>query len=279
MNAHLTEIRDKQKQTWNSFSGGWKKWDSLTMDFLKPWADEIIRMVAPKAGDTALDVAAGTGEPGLTIAKMIGSGKVIITDLAEGMIVTAREKVEESGFKNVETLACDVSDLPFDDNTFDVISCRFGFMFFPDMNLAASELYRVLKPGGRIAVAVWGKPEDNFWATAFQSVVAKHLELPHPPPGAPGLFRCAEPTVMKDIFTQTGFKNIAETQIAGPFPFESSAQYWDFMSEVVAPVAFISQSDEIKESIRKEVMATIDSKFPTGKVVVGASGFVIFGEK
>src|ERR1043165_8840243 len=152
------------------------------MDFLKPSADEIIRMVFPKAGDIVLDVAAGTGEPGLTIAKMIGDGKVIITDLAEGMIVTAREKVEEYGFKNVETLACDVSDLPFDDNTFDVISCRFGFMFFPDMNLAASELYRVLKPGGRIAIAVWGKPQDNFWVTAFQSVVAKQLELPTSPP-------------------------------------------------------------------------------------------------
>jgi ubiquinone/menaquinone biosynthesis C-methylase UbiE len=279
MNSHLTEIRDKQKNTWNSFSGGWKKWDEMTMNILKPWGDGIIEQLSPKDGDTVLDIAAGTGEPGLSIAAMVGSGKVVITDLAEGMLATAREKTELLGFKNVELLPCDVSDLPFEDNSFDAISCRFGFMFFPDMNLAASELHRVLKPGGRIAVALWGKPEDNFWVTAFQSVVMKNLDLPHPPADAPGIFRCAEPQVMQDVFASAAFNNIAETQISGKFTFESSAQYWDFMSEVVAPVAFLSQSEEVKAKIRSEVMMAIDSKYPNGNIAIDAKGYVISGQK
>jgi len=279
MNAHLTEIRDKQKDTWNSFSGGWKKWDEMTMTFLKPWGDGIIEKLSLKSGDQVLDVAAGTGEPGLTIATMVANGKVVITDLAEGMLATAREKADIYGFKNVETLACDVSDLPFEDNTFDAISCRFGFMFFPDMNLAASELYRVLKPGGRIAVALWGKPEDNFWVTAFQSVVIKNLNLPHPPPDAPGIFRCAEPQVMRDVFNSATFNNIFEAQISGKFTFDSSEQYLNFMSEVVAPVAFLSQSEEIKTRIKNEVTSGVDSKYSDGNIAINAKGYVIYGQK
>ncbi|HET9137570.1 MAG TPA: methyltransferase domain-containing protein, partial [Candidatus Kapabacteria bacterium] len=119
MNAHLTEIRDKQKDTWNSFSGGWKKWDEMTMNILRPWGDGIIEKLSLNSDDQVLDIAAGTGEPGLSIAAMVGNGKVVITDLAEGMLATARAKTELFGLKNVELLPCDVSDLPFEDNSFD----------------------------------------------------------------------------------------------------------------------------------------------------------------
>lgn len=86
----------------------------------------------------------------------------MITDLAEGMVDIARENALMRGINNIETLTCDVSDIPFLDNSFDAISCRFGFMFFPDMLLAAKEMHRVLKPGGRIATSVWNVPEKNF---------------------------------------------------------------------------------------------------------------------
>ncbi|MBC7948691.1 MAG: methyltransferase type 11, partial [Chitinophagaceae bacterium] len=76
MQAELVKIRDQQKESWNKFSSGWKKWDDLTMDFLKPMGDEIIRLIAPKNSENILDIAAGTGEPGLTIAGMIPNGKV-----------------------------------------------------------------------------------------------------------------------------------------------------------------------------------------------------------
>ncbi|MCW8805615.1 MAG: hypothetical protein OQK56_04065, partial [Ignavibacteriaceae bacterium] len=85
MEQQLEEIREQQKASWNKFSPGWKKWDDLTMDFLKPMGDEIIRLLKPKNNEVILDVAGGTGEPGLTIASMLKDGKVSITDLAENM--------------------------------------------------------------------------------------------------------------------------------------------------------------------------------------------------
>lgn len=137
MEQQLEQIREQQKESWNKFSSGWKKWDVLTMEFLKPMGDEIIQLIKPKGTDVILDIAAGTGEPGLTIATMLNGGKVIITDLAEDMLKTAREKATKRGIKNIETLACDVSELPFADNTFDAISCRFRTL---NISLAAKSI-------------------------------------------------------------------------------------------------------------------------------------------
>src|ERR1041385_6062386 len=108
MEQQLEDIREQQRNTWNKFSPGWKKWDDLTMDFLKPIGDEIIRQLALKDNDVVLDVAAGTGEPGLTIAEHLKYGKVIITDLADDMLVIAHENAARRGIRNVEFCACDV---------------------------------------------------------------------------------------------------------------------------------------------------------------------------
>lgn len=70
------------------------------------------------------------------------------------MLVVARENAVRRGIANIEIVACDVSELPFSDNTFNALSCRFGFMFFSDMQMAAKEMVRVLKPGGRLATSV-----------------------------------------------------------------------------------------------------------------------------
>ena len=209
MEQQLIEIREQQKTAWNKFSPGWKKWDELFMDFLKPMGDEIIQKINPRKNDVVLDVAAGTGEPGLTIAAKVTNGKVILTDLSDEMLFVAKENATHRGIKNIKTLACDVCELPFSDNTFDAVSCRFGFMFFPDMLLAAKEMARVLKPGGRIATSVWDIAEKNFWITAMMGTINKNVGLPAPPPGAPGMFRCAKDSLMADLFKEAGLKNIS----------------------------------------------------------------------
>src|SRR6266404_889887 len=138
MEPLLEKIREVQKEAWNKSSAGWKKWDDIKMKFLKPMSDEMIRMLGLKDDDIVLDVATGTGEPGLTIASILKNGKVTGTDLSEKMVAVA------------EAICCDVSSLPFVNDTFTAITCRLGFNLFSDMNLALSEMIRVLKPGCRI---------------------------------------------------------------------------------------------------------------------------------
>ncbi|MEI9912966.1 MAG: methyltransferase domain-containing protein [Bacteroidota bacterium] len=193
MNQQQLDIREQQKTSWDKFSPGWKKWDDFTMRFLKPMGDEIIAMLKLQPSDQVLDIATGTGEPGLTIASIVNKGKVTGTDLSPEMARLATDNAKTKGLNNYTAIAADACELPFDDNTFDAISCRMGFMFFPDMALAAKEMYRVLKPGGRMATSVWGGPEKNEWITVMMSTMKKHIDVPAPPPAAPGMFRCAAP--------------------------------------------------------------------------------------
>lgn len=275
------QLSEQQKEVWNRFSPGWKKWDELTMDFLKPMGDAIIDLLKPGGTDLVLDVASGTGEPGLTIASMLNGGKVIAIDLAEGMLEVAKENAARRGLKNFETVTGDVSNLPFPDDSFDAISCRFGFMFFPDMLIAAKEIVRVLKPGGRIAATVWSEPEKNQWATSVLSIVNKKMNVAPPPKEAPGLFRCARSGMIPEIFGKAGLSNISEAEVKGHLVPGNRKSYWNFMTEVAAPVvAALSNADcEMKVNIRSEVFDLIKQRYPNGSLSLDSSAFAIYGEK
>jgi ubiquinone/menaquinone biosynthesis C-methylase UbiE len=197
------------------------------------------------------------------------------------MLQIAGEKAAKRRIKNFETKACDVSELPFPDNTFDAISCRLGFMFFPDMLMAAKEMRRVLKPGGRIATTVWGAPEKNYWVTATMGTISKNMQLPPPPPGTPGMFRCSKSGFIADLFSQAGFKNISEKEVSGKLDAGTTDVYWSMMTEVAAPVvaALNSADDTMKTKIKNEVFESINSKYPPGKVAIESNALIIYGEK
>ncbi len=281
MKPEFEQIRNQQKETWNKFSPGWKKWDDLTMEFLKPQGNEIIRLLQPKESELILDIAAGTGEPGLTIATLVKEGKVIITDLSEGMLEVAQENAAKLGLANIETKICDACNLPFADNTFDSISCRLGFMFFPDMQLAAKEMYRVLKPGGKIATTVWDVPAKNFWAAAALSVINKNMQIPAPPAGSPGLFRCSERGMISGLLNSIGFAHVSESEVKVKLHTGTTEVYWNFMTDVVAPVvaALNKADDAMKAKIKSETLESVLQQYPEGAIAIDGSALVIYGIK
>lgn len=281
METQTEQIREQQKLTWNKFSLGWKKWDEFTMNFLKPMGDAIVMNLQLKDQDQVLDVATGTGEPGLTIAGLIPNGKVIGTDLAEDMLAIAAEHAKSKGLGNYETLSADVCQLPFEDATFDAISCRMGFMFFPDMLLAASQMFRVLKSGGRLSTSVWDGPEGNNWITTIMSVIQQHVVFPHPEPGAPGMFRCGEPDLIPHLFKQVGFKTIVTEQISGKVDYQSFDRYWEIMLDIGAPiVAALSGADEsTKAKIKAEVAELFRAKNKDGAAELEYAASIISAVK
>ena len=145
-----------------------------------------------------------------------------MTNLAEKMLRVAEENAARRGLENVETRQADAGALPFADATFDAVMARFGFMFFPDVLGSARELARVARPGARVTTAVWGAPEKNPWATTIMSTIGKHVDLPVPPPGAPGLFRCAAPGYMAGVFREAGLRNVTEREVAVPALFDDA---------------------------------------------------------
>lgn len=281
METQLEQIREQQKASWDTFSLGWKKWDELMMDFMKPVGDEIIQQIDPQGEDMVLDIAAGTGEPGLTIASIIPKGKVVITDLSDNMLEIALENATKRGLSNVTIKACDVCELPFEDATFDKISCRFGFMFFPDMQLAANEMVRVLKPGGKIAIAVWNGPEKNFWITVAGDTINRNMQLDPPAQGAPGIFRCATAGLMVSLFKKAGLKQVDEKEVLGLLKSETAETYWNMVTEVAAPfVAALNKADEaMRSKIKKEVFQLLHEQYPADKVMIPSSAQIIFGTK
>ncbi|WP_158799970.1 class I SAM-dependent methyltransferase [Pedobacter sp. L105] len=281
METRFEQIREQQKQSWNSFSSGWKKWDDFNMHFLLPMGETIISSLNLKDNDHVLDIAAGTGEPGITMAGLVTKGEVTGLDLAEDMLVIAAENAAGKGLKNYTTLVGDACELPFDKEIFDAVSCRMGFMFFSDMQQAAGEMHRVLKSGGRIAISVWADPGLNNWVTTMMSIIQKYVDLPAPVPGAPGMFRCAAPGLMMTIFKETGFIRITEKEIKGNVNYQSFDRYWEMMMDVGAPiVAALSGADEATIAIiKKEISVLFSSRNKENEALLQYAATIISAEK
>ena len=281
MEQHLVEIRDNQKASWNQFSPGWKKWDTLTMDFLQPMGNAMLRYLQPLHQSIILDIAAGTGEPALTIAEQLTNGKVVMTDLSEKMLEVALEKAQKRGIHNVETVVCDVCELPFANLTFDAVTCRFGFMFFPDMQLAASEMLRVLKPGGKLTTTVWGMTEKNSWVTIITNTIQQYMPSPPPKPEAPGMFRCAQQGLLLQLLQNAGLKNGIETAINSVIHCGTAEVFWNMMTEIAAPfAAALNKADaDLYQIIKSEVIAQLHQKYTPNAVMIHTSAWVISGTK
>jgi ubiquinone/menaquinone biosynthesis C-methylase UbiE len=279
MEPQLEKIREVQKEAWNKSSAGWKKWDDTVMEFMRPMSDEMIRMLSPQDDEIILDVATGTGEPGLTIASILKNGNVTGIDLSEKMLAVAEENAQKRGIKNFETICCDVSALPFVNDTFTAITCRFGFNLFPDMNLALTEMFRVLKSGGRIVTSVWNVPGKNPWVSTSMQTMIIMLQLTPPAPGAPGIYRCSQPGLMAELFANAGLKNIQQQEVKGKLQFENSTTYWSFITETSSPVAFFKADETLQQQIKQTVLDKVSQENYNGKIALESNAIVIFGEK
>ncbi|MDP9256609.1 MAG: methyltransferase domain-containing protein [Actinomycetota bacterium] len=239
----------------------------------------MIRRAELHADSHVLDIAAGTGEPGLTAAALVPGGRVMVTDLAEGMLAVAAATAARRGLHNLDTQVCDAGALPFDDASFDAVLCRFGFMFFPDIEAAGREMARAAKPGARVCAAVWSAPEANPWATTIMGAIARRVEIPAPAPGSPGLFRCAPEGFMRKVFDNAGLRGITEDQVSSDMVHETPEQYWAFMCDIAAPVvAGLTLADSgTREQIRSDVLELAAERLRDGAVHLRSTATITSG--
>lgn len=275
------EIRDVQRARWAGLSASWEKWDSVIMDQLGPVSAAMIERLDLAEDHQHLDIAAGTGEPGLSIARLLPKGRVVLTDLVAEMLDVAARRARAQRIANIETKVCSADDLPFPDATFDSISVRFGYMFFPDLARATAEFARVLKPAGRLCAAVWVKPEEIPWTAIAMQAIATEVEVAPPDPDGPHMFRCAASGTVSALYEGAGLRDVEEWDVDVELVRGSAEEYWEMISEHVSLVAAaLQQVDEpARERIRAAAIARVSAFEKGGMVRVPGLARCIVGTK
>jgi ubiquinone/menaquinone biosynthesis C-methylase UbiE len=275
------EIRDGQRAAWAGLSAGWEKWDAVIMDQLGPVGTAMIDRLGIAEDQQHLDIASGTGEPGLSVARVATAGHVVLTDIAPEMLDIATRRATAQGIGNFETRVCSADDLPFGDATFDSVSVRFGYMFVPDLGAATAEFARVLKPGGSLCSSVWVRPEANPWTSIVMQAISAEAVLAAPDPDAPHMFRCAAPGYVSALYESAGLREVQEWDVAVELVTRSPEQYWQMISEHVSlAVAALQQVDDpARERIASAVIADVSAYEAGGEVRVPGVARCIVGTK
>jgi len=269
--AKIQKFREHLHQEWTGDRtvAAWRKWHAQIATFTQGATEAILEAARLRPGMRVLDLASGVGDPALSIAREVApSGRVTATDLGPGMMSLAEELARKKGLTNIEFREANAESLPFVDKSYDVLTCRFGVMFFPDLPKALRECFRVLKPGGRAAFVAWGKKEQPFFTTTA-SIVLKHVPVPPPPPDpdAPSLFMFGDRDRLRRALEAAGFSNVHEEDriVAGHWA-SSVEEYWEQFTEVAAPFRpLIDQlTPEKKTQAQAEILAAL-KKFWNGK--------------
>jgi len=275
------EVRDGQRATWAALSAGWEKWDRAIMDQLGPVGAAMIECLGIAVDQQHLDIASGTGEPGLSIARLAPRGRVVLTDLSAEMLDVAARRAAAQGATTVETAVCSADDLPFDDATFDSVTVRFGYMFFPDLAGATAEFVRVLRPGGRLCSSVWVRPEENPWTVIAMQAIATEVVVAPPDRDGPNMFRCSAPGSVSALYAGAGLRGIDEWDVRVELVAASPEQYWEMISEhVSSAVVALRQADgPARERIRARAVAEVGAFEKDGTVRVPGVARCIVGTK
>jgi SAM-dependent methyltransferase len=237
----------------------------------------LVDYAAPQPGMAVLDLATGTGEPAITLASRVGpAGHVTALDQSAELLKIAEERARERRLTNITTCQADAHKLPFPTASFDLITCRFGVMFFREQ--ALRETLRVLKPGCRACFVVWGPFEQPYWASMI-GIVHKHVGGPMPPAGQ-NPFEFSQPGSLSAELRRAGFDPVEEETRTVPWTWPGTPQeVWEQIREVSAPFRDMLQRvpAEKWDTINREVMTAVrryvrDDEVQFGAVVVLASG-------
>ena len=239
-------------------------WDKAAAAYEAGWRDSLlhvqsrlIEVAAVQPGEAILDIACGTGLVTFPLADAATtSGRVVATDISQAMVDTIRRESEKRGLRQIEAFRADAEALKdVSDNRFDLVTCALGFMYFPEPDQALKEIYRVLKPGGRIVIAVWGARRNCGWAEIFP-IVDRHVQSAV----CPMFFHLGTGRALAWQMENAGFGSVADERLSTDLPYADGEAAADaaFVGGPVA-LAYSRFDDGVRLQVRSEYMASISA--------------------
>ncbi|WP_082112882.1 class I SAM-dependent methyltransferase [Pseudoxanthomonas suwonensis] len=235
----------------------------------------LLDLAMPLDGEIALDVACGTGLVAFRVATIVGDeGQVIGIDISERMIETAQQRASDRKRDNVRFLRMDAEQLAWPDACFDLVVCAFGLMYMPNPEQALREIHRVLRPGGRVAFAVWGEHSRCGWSALFPIIDAEVASEV-----CPLFFRLGENDTLPGLCASVGFTGLGQQRLDTVLEYANAEQACDaaFMGGPVA-MAWCRFSAATRNRVRAVYLRTIEQwrvgdgyRIPCEFVVVAAS--------
>lgn len=248
---------------------------------LDKWNPYLIARAAPRAGERVLDVACGDGEPAITLARKVQpTGKVVGIDLSERMIGAAAQRAGEERLGNVDFRVMDAEKLELPDAAFDLVTCRFGLQIVTDPDAAIKEIFRVLKPGGRVVATVWGPGER---CPAIHVIIGPMLEFAEPDETGylPTPYEMGDKDELTGILAKAGFEGAREERFTHDWMFTNEEAYFQGVLKGTPIGHSLSEEDE---ATQKEVMRKTKQNLKAwtktdGSIHLPAEGVVVSARK
>jgi ubiquinone/menaquinone biosynthesis C-methylase UbiE len=247
--------RQVRLENWAAIATGWERMREERQKIAAPVTDWLIRELAPKPGETVLELAAGQGDVGFEIAPVLGdSGRLISSDFSPAMAEIARRRSTELALANVEHRILDAERIELADHSVDGVVCRWGYMLMPDPPAAFAETRRVLRHGGKLAMAVWSSADRNPWITLAGRILVAHGHMPQPQPGEPGMFVLDDEEHLRRLVEDAGFDSVRMEDVPVHNNYPSVDEYVRRSSEMggMFSKAWAEAPEEEQERMKDE---------------------------
>jgi ubiquinone/menaquinone biosynthesis C-methylase UbiE len=237
------QLRRQLRGMWAEVAGGWAEHAERVDERSAQLTRKMLEVTAPRRGERVLELACGPGGAGLAAAELVApGGEVVLSDIAAEMTLIASQRAAARGLRNVTARVLDLEQIEEPDESYDVVLCREGLMLVPDPERAAREIRRVLRPGGRVALAVWGPRQRNPWLSVMFDAISAQLGCPVPPASIPGPFSLEDAEALGALLGDAELSEVSVNELSVPLRAGSFEEWWTARCALAGPLTKILAS-------------------------------------